>query len=309
MRALLDKRLIVVTGKGGVGRTTISAALGLAAARAGKRTMIAEVAQQERLSRAFRREGLGYSEARLAPNLYGMSIDPQRALDEYLGQQVGDRLAGLLFRNRIFEYFTAAAPGVRELTTVGKVWELAQQQRRSHADPYDLVIMDAPASGQGLATLRAPRTFGEIARVGPIRRRAEMIHEFLRDPARTAVVSVALPQEMPVNETLEFRVKLRREMGMRTDVVVVNSLLPDRFSSEEAERIEEVNGGHGAPEVGAALRAALSEHRRARGQRVQLRRLKKEVPDAVTLPYLFEPELGLKDFERLSAELERKLAA
>src|SRR3954465_798296 len=109
MRTLLDKRLIVVTGKGGVGRTTISAALGLMAARAGKRTMIAEVAQQERLSRAFRREGLGYSESRLAPNLFGMSVHPERALKEYLGQQVGGTLGGLLTGNRIFEYFAAAA--------------------------------------------------------------------------------------------------------------------------------------------------------------------------------------------------------
>ena len=115
MPALLDKRLIVVTGKGGVGRTTIAAALGLAAARAGKRTMIAEVAQQERLSRAFRREGLGYSEAKLADNLWGMSIDPEHALKEYLGQQVGGPLGGLLVNNRIFEYFTAAAPGVRRM--------------------------------------------------------------------------------------------------------------------------------------------------------------------------------------------------
>jgi hypothetical protein len=114
---------------------------------------------------------------------------------------------------------------------------------------------------------------------------------------------------MPVNETLEFREKLKREMGMGTHAVVVNSLLPERFSSDEAERIEAVNGDHGVPEVASALRAALSEHRRARGQRAQLRRLKKEVPAAITLPYLFEPELGLPEFERLSAELERKLAA
>jgi anion-transporting ArsA/GET3 family ATPase len=305
MPALLDKRLIVVTGKGGVGRTTISAALALAAARAGKRTMVVEVAQQERLSRAFRREGLGYSESRLAPNLFGMSVNPERALREYLAQQLGSRLGGLLTGNRIFEYFAAAAPGVRELATIGKVWELAQLERRSAAAPYDLVILDAPASGNGIGMLRSPRTFGEIARVGPIRRRADLINGFLTDRARTGVVSVALPQEMPVNETLEFRVKLRDEIGMHTDVVVVNALLPDRFSAEEAERIEAVNGG--APEVAAALRAALSEHRRARGQRVQLRRLKKEVPDAVTLPYLFEPELGLREFERLSVELERKL--
>jgi anion-transporting ArsA/GET3 family ATPase len=307
MPALLDKRLIVVTGKGGVGKTTVAVALGLAAARAGKRTMLAEVAQQERVSRVFRREGLGYSEAQLADNFYGMSIDPEQALKEYLGQQVGGPLGGILFNNRIFEYFTAAAPGVRELTTVGKVWELAQLERRANAAPYDLVIMDAPASGNGLALLRAPRTFGEIARVGPIRRRADAIHDFLTDNRRTGLVSVALPQEMPVNETIEFREKLRAEMGMRTDAVVVNSLLPERFSVEEAEQIEAVNGDHGSAEVASALRAALSEQRRARGQRSQLRRLKKEVDDVVTLPYLFEPELGLAEFEKLSVELEKKL--
>jgi anion-transporting ArsA/GET3 family ATPase len=307
MPALLDKRLIVVTGKGGVGKTTVAVALGLAAARAGKRTMLAEVAQQERVSRVFRREGLGYSEARLADNLYGMSIDPEHALKEYLGQQVGGPLGGLLTGNRIFEYFTAAAPGVRELTTVGKVWELAQLQRRADGAPYDLVIMDAPASGHGLALLRAPRTFGDIARVGPIRRRADAIHDFLTDRRRTGVVSVALPQEMPVNETIEFREKLRSEMGMHTDAVVVNSLLPERFTVEESDQVEAVNGDHGSDEVAAALRAALSEGRRARGQRTQLRRLRKEVDDVVTLPYLFQPELGLEDFEKLSAELERKL--
>jgi anion-transporting ArsA/GET3 family ATPase len=305
---LLDKRLVVVTGKGGVGRTTVAAALGLIAARQGKRTMVAEVAQHERMSRAFRREGVGYSETELVDNFWAMSVDPQHALDEYLGQQVGGPLGNLLFHNRIFEYFVAAAPGVRELTTIGKVWELAQLERRNRRmAPYDLVILDAPASGNGLAMLQAPRTFGEIARVGPIRRRADMIHDFLRDPQRTGVVSVALAQEMPVNETIEFRGKLREQMGMRTDAVIVNALLPERFSSEECERIETVNGEHGAPEVAAALRAALSEHRRARGQRTQLRRLKKEVGDVLTLPYLWEPELDLDGFERLADELERKL--
>jgi anion-transporting ArsA/GET3 family ATPase len=308
MPVLLDKRLVVVTGKGGVGRTTVAAALGLAAARAGKRVMVAEVAEQERMSRAFRREGVGYSETELADNFWATSVDPQHALDEYLGQQVGGPLAGVLFHNRIFEYFVAAAPGVRELTTIGKVWELAQLERRNRkAAPYDLVILDAAASGHGLAMLRAPKTFGDIARVGPVSRRAAMIHEFLRDPERTGVVSVAIPQEMPVNETIEFREKLREQMGMETDVVVANQVLPERFNGEDCERIEAVNGNHGTPEVAAALRAALSEHRRAKGQRQQLRRLKKEVGDVLTLPYLFEPELGLDDFERLASELERKL--
>jgi anion-transporting ArsA/GET3 family ATPase len=306
---LLDKRLVVVTGKGGVGRTTVATALGLVAARMGKRVIVAEVAQQERMSRAFRREGVGYSETELAGNFYAMSVDPQRALEEYLGEQIPGPLSGALLHNRIFEYFVAAAPGVRELTTIGKVWELAQPERKyGTGSRYDLVIMDAPASGNGLAMLRAPRTFGEIARVGPVRRRADMIHEFLRDPERTGIVSVALPQEMPVNETIEFREKLHDEMGMETDAVIVNQLLPERFSAEEYEQIEAVNGDHGSPEVAAALRAALSEHRRAKSQRTQLRRLKRELPDVVTLPFLWEPELRLEDFERLADELERKLA-
>ena len=155
--------------------------------------------------------------------------------------------------------------------------------------------------------MRAPRTFGEIARVGPISRRAEAIHGFLVNEKQTALVAVALPQEMPVNETIEFREKLHDEMGMRTQAVVLNSLLPERFSGDDAERIEAVNGDHGSPEVAAALRAALSEQRRARGQRTQLRRLKREVGDVLTLPHLFKPELDLADFERLSGDLERKL--
>jgi anion-transporting ArsA/GET3 family ATPase len=308
MAVLLDKRLVIVTGKGGVGRTTVAAALGLAAAREGKRVMVAEVAQQERMSRAFRREGVGYSETELAENFYAMSVDPQRALDEYLGQQIPGPLSGALLHNRIFEYFVAAAPGVRELTTVGKVWELAQLDRKYGSGArYDLVILDAPASGHGLALLRAPRTFGEIARVGPIRRRADGIDEFLRDPERTGVVSVALPQEMPVNETIEFREKLHDEMGMETDAIVVNQLLPERFTADDFERIESVNGGHGSDEVASALRAALSEHRRAKSQRAQLRRLKKEAGDVTTLPFIWEPELTLDDLNGLADELEKKL--
>ena len=111
-----------------------------------------------------------------------------------------------------------------------------------------------------------------------------------------------------MNETLEFEEKLEREMNMQTSAVVVNALLPERFSADEAERIESVNGNHGSPEVASALRAALSEYRRARGQRAQLRRLKRDSGHVVTLPFVFEPELGLKEFEQLSGELERRLA-
>ncbi len=309
MSDLLDKRLLFVAGKGGVGRTTVAASLGLLAARRGKRTIVVEVAKQERVSRSFRHAGVGYRETELAQNLYGISIDPDASLEEYLVDQVGSRrLAGLLFHNRIFEYFVAATPGMRELVTIGKVWELALLERRRRGDtPYDLVILDGPPTGQGLGMLRTPQTFADVARVGPVRRKALIIDGFLRDPSQTGVVSVALPEEMPVNETLEFRSRLRDQMGYDAGLVVMNALLPERFNGEEAEAIERVDGGHGDPTVAAALRAALSEHRRCRSQRSQLRRLRKDVGAVVTLPFLFETDLGIEEWERLSVELERRL--
>src|SRR5919204_4078145 len=174
MADILDKRLVFVTGKGGVGKTTVAAALGLAAARAGKRTIVCEVAHQERMSQAFRREGVGYSETELAERLYAISIDPQRSMEEYLRSQVKPApLYKLLFDNRFFQYFAAATPGMRELVTIGKIWELAQLERRTaKASPYDLVIVDAPSSGHGIGFLRTPRTFRDTARVGPISRQA-----------------------------------------------------------------------------------------------------------------------------------------
>ncbi len=310
MSRILDKRLVFVTGKGGVGKTTVAAALGLAAAREGKRTIVCEVAQQERMSHAFRREGVGFSETELAPNLFAISIDPQRSMEQYLRQQVKPApLYGLLFDNRLFQYFAAATPGMRELVTIGKVWELAQLERRTaRAAPYDTVIVDAPSAAHGLGILRTPRTFRDVALVGPISRQADKIHSFITNPELTGVVAVALPEEMPVNETVDFRDALREQMGMELDTVVVNAIYPERFSHSEAERIERAADSNGSPGVRAALKAALFEHRRAGTQRGQLRRLRKQLGRGViTLPFLFEPELGLDSFERLSAELEPEL--
>jgi anion-transporting ArsA/GET3 family ATPase len=310
VRALFDKRLVFVTGKGGVGKTTVAAALGLAAARAGKRTIVCEVARQERMSRVFHREGVGPEETELADGLFAISIDPQRALEEYLEDQLGSRrLAHLMFGNRIFDYFVAATPGMRELTSIGKVWELAQLERRHRrAATYDLVVVDAPASGHGLAMLETPRTFREAVRVGPIARQADVLHSFITDAKTTGVVAVALAEEMPVNETVELEERLDREMGMAIDHVVVNAVLPERFTSEECEQVAAADGSHPVTAVRAALRAAQSEHARARGQRQQLRRLKRELSAPVaTLPYLFEGELDLDSFEHLSADLERRL--
>jgi len=213
----------------------------------------------------------------------------------------------------VFRYLSAAAPGLSELVTIGKVWDLAQLERRTGGSVFDLAIVDAPATGHGVAMLRAPSTYASVARVGPIRRQALQIDAFLRDRKRTAVVVVALPEEMPVNETLDLEGRLAEEMEMAIDRAVVNALYPERFTREEGERLrataaERPRDGGPAARGSAALRAALAEHERVRGQRSQLRRLRRRLDAPVaTLPFLFEPELGLEQLHELARRLERAL--
>ena len=155
--SLLDKRLVLVTGKGGVGKTTIAAALGLAAARRGKRVIVCEVAAQQRLPAMLGQPDADGAEQELAPGLFAVAVDPERTKEEWLRYQLrSDTLAGLLGGSRVFQYLTAAAPGLTELVTMGKVWDLAQLERRTEGAVYDLAIVDAPATGHGLAMLRAP---------------------------------------------------------------------------------------------------------------------------------------------------------
>jgi anion-transporting ArsA/GET3 family ATPase len=310
MSALLDKRLVVVIGKGGVGKTTVAAALGLIAARSGKRTVICEVAEQERLADLFGVDASGHEERELAPGLHTVSVDPERAKEEWLRYQLkSGTLAGVLGGSSLFRYLSAAAPGLSELVTIGKIWDLAQLERRTGGSVFDLAIVDAPATGHGIAMLRAPSTYAGVARVGPIRRQALIIDKFLRDPGRTGVIVVALPEEMPVNETLDLERRLGEAMGMAIDRAIVNGLYPERFTGAEAERLRQTEraADDGAGHLGA-VRAALAEHERVRGQRSQLRRLRRGLDAPVaTLPFLFEPELGLEQLGELARRLERAL--
>ena len=298
--------MLYVTGKGGVGKTTVAAALGLAAARTGRRTIVCEVAEQDRMSRAFARHGVRpEQEVELAEDLWAITIDPSQALLEWLGKQAGGPAARLLGHSHTFQYFAAAAPGAKELITIAKVWELAQPQRwDKHNRAYDLVVVDAPASGHGIGMLTTPRTFGEIARVGPIRRQANKVSDMLADPKRTGYVAVALPEEMPVNETIELDRRLREAIGLGLDAVVMNAMWPERFSSSDVTKLRAAaRDGHDESELGA-VRAALAVHERVKAQRAHLRRLGTELEVPIsTLPFVFESELGLDDYERLAGEL------
>jgi len=302
---LLDKRLIFVTGKGGVGKSTISVALGIAAAARGKRTIVCEIGGQETASRVFRRAEIGFHEVEVADNLWAISIDPDHSLREYLLLQLKVRaMRDMLVRSRIFNYLAAATPGLKELVTIGKIWELAQPNRRvKKAQDYDLVIVDAPATGHGIGFLQTPRTFAGIARVGPIHSQAQELDRFITDHESTGVAIVSLPEEMPVNESASLEESLTDDIGMEVDRVYMNALYPERFSKSDASELERAMEDADGP-AKAAVRAALSEFRRSRSQREQLQRLKKAVSSPVkTLPFIFKPSLDVPSLERLSGAL------
>src|SRR4051794_31782392 len=232
---LLHKPLVVVTGKGGVGKSTVAAALGLAAARRGLRTIIAEVARRDDVSRVL--GGTGVHEDELAPGLHHISIDPEEAMEEYVVDQLSSRaVADVLLSSRGFSYFAAATPGLRELLTVGKVWELAQDDRRTPgAEPYDLVVLDAPATGHGVAILAAPRTFADAAVMGRIARQGRTIDAMLSDPAQTGVVAVARAEEMPVTETLALEAALPEAGGVRAGLLGFHPAAPHPLSPSGGE--------------------------------------------------------------------------
>jgi anion-transporting ArsA/GET3 family ATPase len=275
------------------------------AAAEGKRTIVCEVSAQENASRIFEHTEVGFHEIEMAENLWSISIDPDESMREYVLLQLKVRaMRDMLFRSRIFNYLAAATPGLKELVTIGKIWELAQLDRKvKKGRKYDLVIVDAPATGHGIGFLQTPRTFAAIARVGPIHSQAQQLDRLITDQKHTGVAIVALPEEMPVNESAALEHDLRTEVGVAVDRVYMNGLYPERFSGEEAERLGKlVADGEGA--VRAAARAALSECNRARSQRAQLARLRRRVQAPVkTLPFLFEPELGVEAAGQLAKRL------
>ena len=259
--------LIVVCGKGGVGKTTVAVDIAARAVREGRRVILAEVAAKRDAGPWL--EGTGVRH---------VSIAPDDALEEYLRVHLPLRpLAALLPRTRLFSLLAAATPGLSELLTIGKVWELAR------GEACDVVVLDAPATGHALALLQAPATFAATAATGPVAGQAGAIDAFLRDGRRTRVVGVARAEELAVNETLFLRDRLAAGLGIRLGEVVVTAVYPDRFTRADVAALA-------AAPPSAARHAARFWAARSRAQRAQLRRLRAGLGRGVsvrTTPFAF----------------------
>jgi anion-transporting ArsA/GET3 family ATPase len=308
MNGIFDRSLVLVTGKGGVGKSTVAAALGRSAAAAGLKTMVCEVGAQARVA-----DLLGAASAPLGdeqevePGLWTVSIDPDDALKAWLAKQLGSRsLVNILTRSNLFTYFVAAAPGARELVTTTKVWEMAQRPRWNKDDPtYDVVIADLPATGHALAMLRAPRTFTDIARIGPIASQAGAVARSLADPAQVAIVAVTILGELPVSETLELQDRTVHTLERALDLVVANDVLSTRWTQEQATEL----GSAGVAVAGRVHGAVSREAARAAVQQAQLQRLREGVRVPVlTLAHLPAPSLGPEELHALAEDLTEQLA-
>jgi anion-transporting ArsA/GET3 family ATPase len=307
--SLLERRLHFVAGKGGVGKTTITAALALLLARRGKRTLAVEMEGPGRLASVLGAAAAAEGVARIAPNLHVVAVDGRAALEEYLGLIIPvKRLLSTIFSSRVYQYFVAAAPGLKELMTVGKIWYEAT--RKDGGRPaWDAIVVDAPATGHSLQYLRMPQAARDTFGAGLVQREASKIVDLLRDARTTAIHLVTLAEEMPVAETLEMSAQLSGELGLPLAHVVANRLHRRRFAEASLERLR------GASGEARALLACVAERAHeesgwAEINAAQLARLRAGIGDLplTELPFMFVEEFDLGEVEQLSHGLETSLA-
>ncbi len=310
---LLSRRLIVLTGKGGVGKSVVGASLALAARARGLRALLVEVAAPLEAARLLGGPPSKGAVKQILPGLSTVNLDPTAVMDEYVRRVVPvELLARRILSSPVYRRFFAAAPGLRELMVLGKIMVLEEARARLSRRPaWDLVVVDAPATGHGLAFLKVPLAASRAIPIGPVGHNARRVLKLLRDPGRTALVVVAVPEEMAVVEALEFHRLAVEELEVDLAAAVLNACHERRFSDpEEAEVLRlTATEARGALAAGVslppALRAARRQIRRRRLTRLYRGRLKRGLPAPVaSLPYLFRESLGREDLELLAERLE-----
>jgi anion-transporting ArsA/GET3 family ATPase len=301
-RPLLDRRLVVVTGKGGVGKSSIAAALALVAARSGRRVLVCEVNAQERVAPLLGAPPAGTTIREARPGLFTVNVTPAEAMREYGLMIVKfQTIYEAVFENRLVRHFLRVVPSLGELVMLGKI--LHEVRAEAQGRPrWDLVVLDAPATGHAVQLLRVPGAMLGTVPPGPLRSDAQWMREWLIDPARTALAIVTLPEEMPVTEAIELDQQLRDQVGIAPAALLVNAMPERRFEPAEVERLRALAGAPGP--LGQAARAALLQAVRAEAAARDLARARAALDLPTTLlPLLPAPRWGAAEVERLAVAL------
>ncbi len=313
---LLGRRLLFFTGKGGVGKSTVTAATALLAAERGKRVLVVEVDAKGNLPDLFEQPPVGFEPREVYPGVSAMAMRTEDSLKEYLRLNLRVPVIGRLGPMAgVLDFVATAAPGVKEVLTVGKVcWEV-RESIEGRAD-WDLVVVDAAATGHIIGQLDAPRAIQELVSVGMVRTQTAWMVELLSDPTLTALNVVATPEEMPVNETIELVARARAELQVPLGAVIVNRVLPELFTHADEEAFEALRepeasailaarAGPGATAVLEAARLAVSLRRTRAGHIGRLR----ETIDLPTLylPYVFVRDAGLRVTRMVAESLAEEL--
>ncbi len=313
---LLGRRLLVVTGKGGVGKSTVAAALALVAARRGKRVLVVDVDAKGTIAERFEAGTVGFKPREVMPGVSVMAMDTEASLAEYLRLNLRIPILGRLGPLAgMLDFVATAAPGVKEILTIGKVcWEV-RESIEGRAD-WDIVVVDAAATGHVIAQLGAADAIRDLVAVGPVRGQTAWMSELLSDPAITALNVVTTPEEMPVQETIDLVARARQELDVPLGAVIVNRVLPELFTTRDEAVFEQLaapplldrvaeRSGPGTPAVVEAARLAV----RMRRSRVEHLRELRDTVDLPTLyvPYLFARSQGRRETELVADALTAEL--
>ncbi len=302
---LLDRRLLAVIGKGGTGKTTVAAALALLAASRGKRVLVAMTQARERMSAMLETEVIGSEVINILPRIDAVNMDPEAALDEYGVMVLKVRaLYKAVMDNRAVKGFLRAVPGMDAWAMLGKALYHVKQKDETGANAYDLVILDAPATGHGLQMLRVPQVIADVAPAGLLRREADEGLAILRDPKRAGAVVVTLAEEMPTAETEELIGTLTRDVRMPLARLVINNVLAPVFSKIPLAQADAAAALLGRSDALAAIaRAGSARSHREDLQRRMIERLAKLPGQKVILPSLAVERMKRTDIELLAKGL------
>src|SRR5689334_10185024 len=305
-----DLRFVVVVGKGGVGKTSVSAALALALARKGRRVLVAMCNARERLSHLLQVPPIGPEIRNVAPNIDAVNMEPEAALKEYGLMVLKIRAVyRVIFENKLVAAFLRGTPGLDAWAMLGKAQHHAFQELPDGRPRYDTVIVDAPATGHGLDLLRVPKVILDVVPPGMLRRDAERAWQLFTDPTRSGVLLVTLPEELPVSETLALDATLRDELQLPVCGLVVNQLLPKLFTPEHAAAVEQLQpqAGQASAELAPLITASWPRVQRERLQAEALTRLAGAMTlPRFELPALFSPDFRRAELEQLSQVWEKK---